>query len=250
MRSDLACEQNPVLLEEIEENLAVNRLRVDERLSSKIGKPVGYYVTVESKIVTDFLQEKYDRLSGVLSREIKNLLPDRVDKILVVGLGNRSLTADALGVLTLEKISAPKAIESGRLCLLSPGVFGVTGIESYDVIKGVVEVIKPSAIIAVDSLCAGKTSRIGTSFQISNAGIVPGSGVKNSRKELSKSTLGVEVISLGVPMVVFASTILSDAGCNCDLPVDLEDTVVTLKDVDIVVDGCATVVAKALEKIF
>ena len=172
---------------------------------------------------------------------MRELAPDGKN-VLTVGLGNKLLTADALGCLTIEK-TVVYVTEKYAVRVFAPGVAGVTGIESYDVIKGLVEAVAPDLVIAVDSLCASKVSRIATSFQLSDAGITPGSGVKNARKPLSRDTLGVKVISIGVPMVVYASTILAEGGAGF---IGGEDMVVTPEDVDIMVENCAGIIAGAI----
>lgn len=242
IKSDLARELTDVKTGKIDENVSCCEVKVDRPLSEKIGKPEGMYVTVESTAAAENDRSVFPRLSRCIADALLRLASSR-KKTLTVGLGNRMLTADALGSLVLDKLIVENAKGGVVMRSIAPGVAGVTGIESYDVIRGVVDVIKPDLVIAVDSLCAAKVSRIGTSFQLSDAGITPGSGVKNARRPLNRDTLGVDVISIGVPMVVYASTISAEKGA----PEEWEDDmVVTPKDVDILVENCAEIIAEAI----
>ena len=238
LKSDLAAELTEVKSHTLEQDIDRCDVYVDKALSKKIGKPAGNYVTVESRIAAEGNAARFRRLSKAIADVLRELAPD----VLTVGLGNKLLTADALGCLTIEK-TVVYVTEKYAVRVFAPGVAGVTGIESYDVIKGLVEAVAPDLVIAVDSLCASKVSRIATSFQLSDAGITPGSGVKNARKSLSRDTLGVKVISIGVPMVVYASTILAEGGAGFS---GGEDMVVTPKDVDIMVENCAEIIAGAI----
>lgn len=138
------------------------------------------------------------------------------------------------------------------ISVITPNVLGVTGIESIDVIAGVCERIKPDVVIVVDSLASAAVSRIGCAFQISNTGITPGSGVSNHRARLDKSSLGTLVISVGVPLVVYASTIIEDAleGTKQEFNKEIGNMIVTPKDIDLYVETCATIVAHAINQTF
>lgn len=244
LKTDLARELVRTDAKKIDQRIARTDLRLDEQLSKKTGKPAGRYITIESDIVTKGDTALFPRLCRALSDAVKTLAEGK-SRVLAVGLGNRLLTADALGTLTVDKL----AVENDRgdvvMRTLAPSVVGVTGIESYDVIRGVAEMVKPDVVFAIDSLCAAKVGRIGTSFQLSDAGITPGSGVKNARRPLNEQTLGVKVISIGVPMVVFASTITLEGGGEAELE---EDFVVTPKDVDILVGHCAEIISSAINE--
>lgn len=241
LKSDLAAELTEAKSHTLEQDIDRCDVYVDKALSNKIGKPAGNYVTVESRIAAEGNAVRFRRLSKAIADVLRELAPGGKN-VLTVGLGNKLLTADALGCLTIEK-TVVYVTEKYAVRVFAPGVAGVTGIESYDVIKGLVEAVAPDLVIAVDSLCASKVSRIATSFQLSDAGITPGSGVKNARKPLSRDTLGVKVISIGVPMVVYASTILAEGGAGF---IGGEDMVVTPKDVDIMVENCAGIIAGAI----
>lgn len=242
LKTDLARELVRTDAKKIDQRIARTDLSLDERLSKKTGKPVGRYITIESDIVTNGDTALFPRLGRALSEAVKTLAAGK-SRALAVGLGNRLLTADALGALTVDKLTVENRRGDIVMRTLAPSVVGVTGIESYDVIRGVAEVVKPDVVFAIDSLCAAKVGRIGTSFQLSDAGITPGSGVKNARRPLNEQTLGVKVISIGVPMVVLASTITLEGGGEAELE---EDFVVTPKDVDILVGHCAEIISSAI----
>ena len=185
-----------------------------------LDKPIGKYITLdipESQYLTYDIEYG---ISKAMSEEIKNIFSNKPKTFLVVGLGNQKITADSLGPKVVNKLDitrhilkfAPDEIEpnTNSVCAISPGVLGTTGIESSEIIKGIVDKINPDVLIAIDSLAARRIERINTTIQISNSGIHPGSGVGNRRKGLTKETLGVPVIAIGVPTVVDATTITND----------------------------------------
>lgn len=202
----------------VKEENGVTRVSVlNENGEREIGKPMGEYITVEVPSFTndtDIFDGRLSKISDIL----KNLLPPDCDNVLVVGLGNMDITADALGPKTGSYIFATRHISDDlrnqmglenlkTVSCICTGVLGETGIESAEIIKGVCDVINPSCIIAVDALAASSAKRLGTTVQISNTGISPGSGVGNHRFEISKTTLGVPVISIGIPTVVSTAVI-------------------------------------------
>lgn len=193
---------------------------VDKRGAAALGKPCGRYVTLESPQLAlpeaELSQMAIDRLAHTLSA----MLPE-LGAVLVIGLGNRRITADSLGPRVVDNVlvtrhmreTTPQSVKGRLRCVsaVSPGVLGVTGLETAEVVQGIVEHAKPEAVIAVDALAARETSRICATLQVSDTGIQPGSGVGNHRLGLNAETLGVPVIAVGVPMVVYASTIVRDA---------------------------------------
>jgi len=190
---------------------------LNENGEKAIGKPVGSYITVEVPSFvndTDIFDGRLKKISDIL----KNLLPPQCDNILVAGLGNMDITADALGpktnsyVLATRHISEELKKEMGfenlkKVSTVRTGVLGETGIESAEIIKGIVNVINPQCVIAVDALASSSAERLGTTVQLSDTGIFPGSGVGNHRFEISKKTLGVPVVSIGIPTVVSTGVI-------------------------------------------
>jgi len=240
-----------------------SRIEVDAEVSAKIKKPEGIYITVETGIVNSGRVDKYDTLSKALSCAVRELSPD-TKSVLVVGLGNPNLTADALGqkvfsnLLITRHLSGEYAKESGldigvSVSAICPNVSGVTGIESFDVIKGVVDRVKPGLVIAVDSLASAAVGRIASAFQLCSTGITPGSGVANHRMRLDKDSLGVDVISIGVPLVVYASTIIQEA-TGSYAPDGVSDIImnliVTPKTIDLLVEECGKIIASAINRAF
>ena len=206
----------------------------DDSCMEAFGKGKGRYITLESDGLSRF-SDSYEDMARELAEEIVRFIPD--GDILVAGLGNSDITPDAIGPRTAAKVLATRHIrselaEESLLCSLRPvavfagGVLGQTGIETAELIRAVAGEIKPSAIIAADALACSDMSRLGTTIQISDTGISPGSGVANSRKEISEATMGIPVIAVGVPTVADIRTIAPD------LPPDKPDMMVTPRDID------------------
>lgn len=217
-------EADGIVVEEIDkENNKVTIVKVlNENGVEKIGKPIGSYITMEIPEFTAYDGEMMNNSSEVLGKVLKDFLNiSKKDNILVVGLGNIKVTPDALGPKVIEKVMVtrhlsevmPEAIDDGVVstCALSPGVLGVTGIETFEIIKSLVDKIKPTMVICIDALASQKTERVNRTIQISDSGINPGAGVNNFRKSICKENLGVKVIAIGVPTVVHAYTIANDA---------------------------------------
>ncbi len=189
----------------------------------------------------------FENAENLLAEQISSLLPKEDGCVLVTGLGNREITPDALGPATVLRVIATRHINRelakqinlkglNPVAAIAPGVLGKTGIEAAEIIASVSKKIKPKAVIVIDALCAGCIERLGTTVQLSTAGITPGSGVKNSRSEISYNTLKVPVISIGVPTVIDAATHFK---CS-------EQMVVTPKDIDLLIDRFSTLLGNAL----
>ena len=201
----------------IDENGVTTVSVLNKNGEKEIGKPIGTYITVDVPSFvndTDIFDGRLKKISDIL----KNLLPPECDNVLVAGLGNMDITADALGpktnsyVLATRHISSELRKEMGfdnlkSVSTVRTGVLGETGIESAEIIKGIVNVINPSCVIAVDALASSSAERLGTTVQLSDTGIFPGSGVGNHRFEISEKTLGVPVVSIGIPTVVSTGVI-------------------------------------------
>lgn len=177
------------------------------------------YITLEVKSISDHLDSDHGVLKLIVE-ELTSLLPED-GQVLVAGLGNRAITPDAIGPLAAEKVMATRHIkgEIARVtgledlrpvAVVSPGVLGCTGIEAVELLKALTQKLKPAAIIAIDALAARSPARLGCTVQLSSAGISPGSGVGNSRPQIDRNTLGVPVISMGIPTVVDAATLAYD----------------------------------------
>lgn len=223
---------------------------VDEKTSRKLGRPCGRYTTLETSCVTSGLSDEYGRVSDALASCVKSYCED-CKKIMAVGLGNPDLTADALGDRVFKKLAVTRQWSGDRdeyLCALTPNVLGMTGIESFDIIAAVTDRIKPDAIVVIDSLTAMATHRIASAFQVTDSGITPGSGVDNHRRRIDRDSLGVRVVSVGVPLVVYSSTIARDY-CSA-AEGGRGDMVVTPKDIDVLVEDCAGIIATAVNSAF
>ncbi len=191
-----------------------------EEAARALEKARGTYITLSHSALAQCPAEERADMARAIAEALGRLLPSFGD-VLVVGLGNRRMTADALGSRVLEDLLVTRHLRDipdeslhGRLrgvCAVAPGVLGVTGLETAEVVQGIVEHVRPAAIVAIDALAARESSRICTTVQITDTGIRPGSGVGNHRAGLTKETLGVPVIAIGVPMVVYASVIARDA---------------------------------------
>ena len=228
-RTDLAVEERELLGEDIKgieytsekvEGLPIERLRIlTKRAAQLLKKPMGHYVTVELPPLTDSIRDTDSRVRA-LSEEIRRLLPVN-GLVLVAGLGNVEITPDALGPKAASKVLATRHI-SGELAratgldrlravaVMNTGVTGQTGIETGELLQGVIKNIRPSAMIAVDALASRRLERLGCTVQISDTGISPGAGVGNRRVRIDSDTMGIPVIAVGVPTVVDAVTLAFD----------------------------------------
>ena len=228
-----------------------------EELSKQIGKPCGRYITVEmSEFSTD--SEILDDRFISLKEEITSLLPEGEETVLVAGLGNESITPDAIGPLCAKSVFSTRHIDSRLateigfenlhpVCALATGVLGQTGIETGEIIKSVAAVVNPKAVIVVDALACASLKRLGRMVQLTDTGITPGSGVGNSRAEISSKTLGVPVIAVGVPTVVDAATIVkSITGEESSKNTESENMIVTPREIDLLVKRAARLVALAI----
>lgn len=203
-------------------DIRITRVRVTSPTGeASIGKPMGNYITLEIPGLRYNDRTLYEKTCKALAKELINIL-DLKEKstILIVGLGNWNVTPDSLGPKVVSSVMVtrhlleyvPEEVDEGvrPVCAVAPGVLGITGIETGEIIKGIVDKIKPDVIIAVDALASRKLERVNTTIQIADTGISPGSGVGNKRMELSKDTLGIPVIAIGVPTVVDAATMAND----------------------------------------
>lgn len=292
IRTDLALEAHEMCAAEAKEEEKIDGVEVNIREGNGIsvtridvtnengvqalGKPVGRYVTIEAPDIK-YSVEVYERTCSILAEEIRNMAEiGENSKTLVVGLGNKQITPDALGPDVIKKLMVTGHIKEYRKDLLSdeissvyaiaPGVLGTTGIESAEIIRGVIDRVHPDLIIAVDALASRSLDRISTTIQISDTGINPGAGVENNRKELNRETLGVKVIAVGVPTVVDAATIAADSidmafsDTDNELPDDrqkydiikkaltknISGLMVTPKDIDLVIEKTSKTVANGI----
>lgn len=210
--------------DDIDENIKVSIVKItNENGEQAIGKKKGIYVTIDLKDLKNVDENEIQKASDTLSNELKNIIQNHVsfkDDIMVVGLGNMYVTPDSLGPKVINEIDVTRHIikylpqyidENARpVTAISPGVLGTTGIETYEILKGIVDNVKPKLLIVIDALASRSIERISSTIQISDTGIVPGAGVGNTRQEISEKTLGIPVVALGIPTVVESAVLVND----------------------------------------
>lgn len=210
--------------EEINDNIKVSRVKItNSKGEESLGKPIGTYVTIDVKKLKMAGEEEIQKTSEILTDELKKIVEMHVNNqedILIVGLGNIYVTPDALGPKVINEIDVtrhiikylPQYVDEGTrpVSAISPGVLGTTGIETVEILKGIVENIHPKLLIVIDALASRSIERISSTIQISDTGIVPGAGVGNTREEISENSLGIPVVSIGIPTVVELATLVSD----------------------------------------
>jgi len=240
-------------------NIFVELIKVTtDKAAGNIGKPKGKYITVTTPPFESSLEVSEEEIDKI-AQEIRDLLPNS-GTILVVGLGNDDITPDAIGPRTAHQIIATRHIgleaaaqaglgELRPTAVLVPGVLGQTGVESCEIVRALTQAIKPAAVIVIDALAARSVSRLGNTIQISNSGISPGAGVMNTRKELSQKTLGVPVVSTGIPTVVDAATLVSDIlGKELELDGCHRQMMVTPRDIDQLIGHACRTLALAINR--
>ncbi len=210
-----AAEMRGVEMDSYEEgtDACITRVRIlDSEGARMMGKPVGTYLTLESFKMSQEDEDYHRDVSEIFAEKLEELLPARWNSLLVVGLGNHSVTSDSLGPRVLDNLWITRHLErKGRMISgIVPGVMAQTGMESAEIVKGIVQETRPEAVVVIDALAARSVHRLGTTIQLSDTGIQPGSGVGNHRNKLSRETLGVPVIAVGVPTVVSAAAIVYD----------------------------------------
>lgn len=204
----------------------ITRVVISSRNGAKaMNKPMGSYITLEAPAMQEVDEDYHREISEELAKQLRGIIPcaDTEKAVLVVGLGNRDVTADALGPGVVDHLFVTRhivkeygkaAYNKEKMNLVSgivPGVMAATGMEAAEVVRGVVEQTRPDLVIVVDALAARSTKRLNRTIQVTDTGIQPGSGVGNHRNALTRESLGVPVIAIGVPTVVDAATIVGDA---------------------------------------
>lgn len=205
-----------------EENYTITTVKIlNEKGSSIMGRPKGTFITLEVPNLNKSNEDLKDEISIALSKVLLSLTEGlKRDKVLIIGLGNWNISSDALGPKVVDRVLVTRHFfinykketdeSMANVAAMSPGVMGVTGIETFDIVKGIVDKIKPDLVIAVDALASRKMERVSTTIQLTDVGITPGSGVGNRRQGLNMESLGVPVISIGIPTVVNAATMVND----------------------------------------
>lgn len=257
-----------------ETEIHITKVVIETKNGAKIiGKPMGTYITLDAPDMMDQDDNYHAEVSHEIAKHIKAMLPmkKKEQSFLVVGLGNRDVTADSLGPRSVDNLMITRHIvekfgaaayardQVNKVSAIIPGVMARTGMEAAEIVKGVVEQTSPDVILAIDALAARSTKRLNRTIQISNAGIHPGSGVGNHRNALDETTLGIPVIAIGIPTVVDAGTIVKDAldknGAGKIIkeafPIaDLNNFYVTGKDIDEIVKRLSFTVSEALNEAF
>lgn len=290
VRTDLALEQRErfvsdqieipgVAVEETYDDMCevrVTTVRIEtENGAAVMGKPVGNYITLEAPKMAEADESYHREISGKLMEVLEGCLPEKEDgqSILIIGLGNRNVTPDALGPLVVEHLDITRHLvkEYGKYALdgeadrlvsaVVPGVMGQTGMETVEIVRGIVEETEPDFVIAIDALAARSVRRLNRTIQIADTGIAPGSGVGNHRNAITEETVGVPVIAIGVPTVVDAATIVGDsieeyvAKCRDEgmrenkehlIPPHLYGMFVTPKDIDETMERTSYTISEAL----
>lgn len=282
IRTDLAVEARQLWQERAEETTTLPGVRaseqtrgsfsivtvevLDRRGEEALGKPAGKYITVELDGLLRREENAFADAAGLLAEVLRGLLrPEDAGSLLVVGLGNRGITPDAIGPEAVDYIivtrhlkqKLPEDFASFRpVSAVCSGVLGTTGIESSDLVRAVAEEIRPSAVIAIDALASRGPERLCRTVQIADTGIVPGSGVGNARQALNRETLGVPVIAIGVPTVVDAATLTLDLASRAGAELDpggfgeVGGMIVTPRDIDKNVRDIAKLIGYSLNLAF
>ncbi len=226
----------------------------NDECGKSIGKQKGRYITLETQALST-LNDKYKEMVQEFAEELHTFI-DGKNSVLVVGLGNDDITPDALGPCTASRVMATRHLKKEMpddefMCglrdvsVLVSGVLGTTGIESAEIVKAVVERTNPDMLIVIDALACSDLSRLGNTIQISDAGIAPGSGVENKRKELSQNTLGIPVIAIGVPTIVDVHTVVeSITGDEPDA--NMPNMMVTPKNIDSLINHASRLMATGM----
>ncbi len=240
VRTDLALEENERIQKNQEhtkgirveekalssEDIRITAVHIEtENAAKQMGKPKGTYITLEASAMSQPDERGHREVSIQLAHVLRKMLPQKKGKlsVLIAGLGNRMVTPDALGPQTVEHLCitrhmirefGPYAYENPDTPYISsivPGVMGQTGMETVEIIRGIVENIQPDVLVVIDALAARSAKRLGRTIQITDTGINPGSGVGNHRNSITKDTIGIPVIAIGIPTVVEAATIVNDS---------------------------------------
>ena len=256
---------------ELQKDIEISRVKITNEEGEKaLAKPIGNYITLDVKNMKTADDEKIEEIAEAVANELRDVIGKHIkdtEDILVVGLGNLEVTPDSLGPKVISNIEITRHIleympklmpdDTRPVSAISPGVLGTTGIETVEIVKGIVDNIKPKLVIAIDSLCSKNIDRINKSIQISDTGIIPGGGVGNRQEELSVDTLNVPVIGVGIPTVLDAATIVIDTLKACEIDVSENEIVnkmklnnfnfiVTPKEIDSLIENMSNIVSEGI----
>lgn len=256
-----------VVEEEYEEalDLKITRVKIlSERGAREMGKPVGTYLTMEAPGMAVPDEDYHREISEALAGCLKELTGENHDRsVLVAGLGNRDVTPDALGPKTVSNLMITRHLfrEYGKETMgmeqasavsgIAPGVMAQTGMETSEILQGIIDQTSPDILLVIDALAARSTRRLGRTIQLTDTGIQPGSGVGNHRGSLTKESLGIPVLAIGVPTVVEAAAIIYDAQGSCErMPPHLNGMFVTPKNIDEIIKQLSFTLSEALNIAF
>lgn len=250
----------------------------DEQSANQLGKPCGTYLTMESALLRERDPDARLAVAALLAEEMARIIPaEPADApVMVVGLGNRNITPDSLGPQTVDRTLVTRHMMQGEfaqsgmhsVCAIAPGVLGITGVETFEMVECLVGMLKPRAIVCIDSLAARDSGRIGSTIQLTNTGIQPGGGVGNHRKPLTQDSIGVPVISVGMPTVIYAATLARDAFAWLNqqdddsashntafeemerslLKAEIGEMIVTPREVDAMIQDAAGIIASGINR--
>lgn len=265
IRTDIASESK-ILKEKIPNGVSQNIQTIDDvkiieiQIKNKNGaktlnRSIGTYITLEHSNM--LLPENAETITKILVNELKKLISGK-KSILIVGLGNKNISPDAIGPSVADKIIATRHLKGpladqlglsqlNSVSVISPGVLGQTGIEAFEIIQSMSKKINPDIIIAIDALAAKSIDRLGKTIQITNTGISPGSGVENKRAEISKNTLNIPVIALGMPTVVDMETIISEM-CPKQKLSSSPSMMVTPRNIDQIIFRSSTLISNSINQ--
>ncbi len=222
-----------------------------------IGKPIGTYITIESKMLRETDDTIYEPIVNILHKTIKKFVGNK-KKIMVVGLGNREVTPDSLGPKVIDNLYVTRHLlregivkDVKEISAVCPGVMAQTGIETQVFLKSICRDIRPDIVIVVDALAAVEAVRLNSTIQICDTGISPGSGVGNNRSKINEETIGAKVVAVGVPTVISMSALLSQFNIDAfDISTDLASMFVTPKNIDESVKRVSYTISEAINRFF
>ena len=243
------------------EQIEITEISVESQKASEIlDRPIGKYITLENvEGCFSLYSDLYNEQVELLAKQLKKLIPEETEKIMVVGLGNTGITPDSLGPVSADKIFATRHIKRlakdidtsdlKEITVVKTGVMAQTGLESSEYVKAVINQTEPQLVVAIDALACSDISHLGTTIQLTDTGISPGSGVENARKELSAKTLGIPCIAVGVPTVADMNT-LAEAMCEGDVNSEFNGMIVTPKSIDNLIIRTASIISTAMNRVF
>lgn len=261
IHTDLAIEENSNLLDDIKiinkNDIKITSLFINEKKAKKLHKKSGHYITIEFKDITD--HQNRIKVKKVLTKQLIKIFKDNKiyqKKCLVIGLGNNNSTPDSLGpkvakkIIVTSHIASITALEKGfsNVSSYAVGVKGETGLDSIDVIKGLIKASNPDFLLVIDALASQSLERLNKTIQITDAGINPGSGVGNNQKEISKQTLKRPVIALGVPTVIDLFTILKNLNSKECVIDESYNLMVTPKEIDFILESLVEIISDSINQ--